>query len=271
MKNESCGTGFSPNQASKLDSTVITRITYSKYVVIRSGKLIEVRVYRKPIRRGVKVSASKKKKKSGKPSFRTDEYKQRSANLAQNKIRRLVMENFDANAKFLTLTFRDTTEIDIHSIDETRKALSSFVRKLQKEYKNFKYICVPEYQDSSGRGAVHFHLITNLPYIDNEYLAGLWGWGFIRINRTDRIDRMSVYLSKYLTKYSYDLRFYGKRKYITSQNLKKSQKIYGEVAEKIAQYLFQKYEPNYSNKYESHYNGEIKFSEYNLATVQEKQ
>lgn len=264
------GSGVSPSQTTRLDSTVINRLQVSLFKVIKSGNIVEIYKYEKPIIKGMPSrNKGKKRKKLEKPSERSEEYKQRSAQRGRTVIRRLVSSNFSSESKFVTLTFEDTNQFDITSLNTCQKIFANFSRKLRLQYPELKYICVPEFQDKYFRGAVHFHLVTNLPYFEKEKLWKLWGYGFVRINRHYKRRKNAAYLSKYLNKHAFDPRFYGKRKFYTSRNLRKPVEIFGSEAEDLVLKLSRKtIKPRFQNSYFSQFNGQVEFTEYNLATAQ---
>jgi hypothetical protein len=245
----------------RLDSTVINRQfprRVNKKIVI-SGSLLEVFDYEKPlvIENGVKNNPNK-----GESSIRNSEYKARSIHKAQTTIKRLVQSNFNSEAKFLTLTFNNDCDFDITSIDECDVKFRLFIRSLNRRYPNLEYTAVREFQK---RGAIHYHLIVNLPYILNDELAEIWGHGFIKIRKVSNVFGIGFYLSKYLKKEFADPRFKGKKAYITSRNLKKPLVYYGDEARSILEEILKSEDqPKYKDIYQSEYNGVVNFSEYNL-------
>lgn len=252
------GSGGSPP---RLDSTVINQPENFPYQVTDNKNTIEIRKFERPPIRGNQVK--RKKLKPLIPSERSDEYKERNAFRAKNEIRRLVHRNFEKNCKFITLTFRDTDTLDIRNVDECHKKFTAFIRRIKRRYGDVKYIAVPEFQDKNGRGAVHFHLVTDLPFIEKEKLAEIWGYGFVQINKINAVTIAANYIAKYMTKYSYDNRFNGRRKYYPSRNLKKSKTYYGLEAMKIAEkFLKSDLRPTYQNSYYSEFHGKIEFTEY---------
>ena len=248
----------------RLDSTVINR-QYFDYVykkVIISGNLLEEYSYDEPIRINGGTKNKLNKRKSD--AERTSEYKGRSINRAQNTIRRLVQANFGEYSKFITLTLNNQNTFDIKSIKECDLRFRLFIRSLRIKNPDLKYVVVREFQKK--RGAVHYHLITNLPFIQKEELAEIWGRGFIRINKVTDTRGIGGYISKYLSKEFGDVRFKGVKTYIASRNLKRSLVYYGEEAERILKQMIKPKElPSFEKPYRSKCNGMVYFSEYNLS------
>lgn len=134
---------------------------------------------------------------------------------------------------FLTLTFKE----NIKDIDYANKIFHKFMvqfkRRCKKQDLNLMYICVPEFQK---RGAVHYHLLTNIPLdsdllprqehdkYKNFYNVRYWNHGFSSAfdikNDTDDTFNIALYVVKYLFK-DLDQRLFGHRRVLTSHNLKK--------------------------------------------------
>lgn len=242
----------------KLDSTVITS-QYSRVKIIISGNTIEKYAYEVPLKTGVtKKSKGEKTRKKD----RSGEYKSRSIFRAKNRIRRLCLSNFEENDKFVTLTFNNEQKFDITDISICLVYFKKFIRKLHAMYPDFKYIAVPEFQK---RGAVHYHLLCNLPYIENSELAKLWGYGFINIKAVEHSKNVSIYITKYLSKRLEDLRKNGHRLYYSPKNLIKPRTIYGDVAEQLSERLIKstKIKKTFENNYITALNGRVYYTQYN--------
>jgi len=142
---------------------------------------------------------------------------------AKKKFIDLVNSNPDLN-KFLTLTFHE----NLQDIEKANYEFKKFIQRLERLYPHLKYVCGIEFQK---RGAVHYHIITNLPYIDVNYLAEkYWGNRFIKLNRIDHVDNLGKYISKYLTKAYEDIRLTNKKKYFSSRNLLRPIRLYDDLA-----------------------------------------
>lgn len=264
----------------RLDSTVISRHTgeegyivldNDKFIevtnvrVIKTGNRIEIYTYERPIKLHVKNHKRKVTKTPQLMTPRDQEYRNRRAHRANNTIRRLANGNFSIGAKFLTLTFNNDQDFDISSIRECNKRHSIFIKKLQKIYPDMKYISVLEFQK---RGAVHYHILNNLPFIDKEEITALWGHGFIDIREIKDTDSIGGYIAKYMVKNCTDPRFADHRTYFASKNLERPEVIYGfKTKEYIEQLLNVK--PVFQNNYKTIFNGVVEYEEYNLATHDE--
>lgn len=100
------------------------------------------------------------------------------------------------------------------------KAISRFIRRLEDQFGEFDYVCIPELQK---RGAFHFHLALNR-FLDVNLVRALWyqvlkglklwqvgaaspgainmryRWGRRHETKGMRVNRMIRYMAKYMTK-----------------------------------------------------------------------
>ena len=76
---------------------------------------------------------------------------------------RICKANADIWESFITLTFKE----NLKDISIANKKFNSFVSNVRKKKKDFKYIAVPEFQK---RGAVHYHLLSNLSKDDTDII-----------------------------------------------------------------------------------------------------
>lgn len=150
---------------------------------------------------------------------------------AKNNMARLVMTNYSKFKTFITLTFSE-------NLTDQKKANSIFndwVSNLRKRVKtDFTYIAVPEFQK---RGAVHYHVLTNIDYNDfsvlckeevklysptsNDWQIGRsvmsWkkGYSMAKDITSENYDIIG-YMSKYMLK-DFDNRTFGTQKYLRSR------------------------------------------------------
>lgn len=147
-----------------------------------------------------------------------------NARRASMAFRRIVASNLGGSSRpiLVTLTYRD----NLTDLKRAYRHYSSFVQSLRHKYgKTFKYICVPEFQK---RGAVHFHaLFWGIPEEvfllerRTRTLAKIWGKGFVYLKETDGDQKLSFYLSKYMTKAFLDPRLKNQKSYVASRNIKR--------------------------------------------------
>ena len=157
-------------------------------------------------------------------------------NIMRSKLQcqRIAKANMEDWKSFITLTFKE----NIKDSKYTNKKFRYFVDKIQRINKNFKYLCITEFQK---RGAIHYHLLTNLEcdseiipkrplkrlynpnlkkYKNLEYYdIKYWNDGFSSAEPiTNDIKKVVGYISKYMTK-DLDNRLFNKHRYFYSRNL----------------------------------------------------
>ena len=183
---------------------------YSKKMII-SGRFVELYEYEEKIAKGFEV------KRKGRACVANAENAEinrgKVASRARGKITRVINSNPQLN-KFLTLTFAE----NVTNLDVAQHAFDVFMKRLKRIYADVQYVSVVEFQQ---RGAVHFHLLCNLPYVDVNALADVWANGFIKLNRLDDVHNVGAYVAKYITKDNIDNRLIGRRCYSMSRGLNK--------------------------------------------------
>lgn len=123
-------------------------------------------------------------------------------------------------------------------LKKSNKCFNTFIRDMKKHHPDFQYFCVVEFQsdiDFFGKlkpngGAVHYHVLCNLPYVKSQVIADIWKHGFIKIKRINKDANLGKYLSNYLQKDMADKRMFGKNKFSHSQGLQKPAELIGDNA-----------------------------------------
>lgn len=193
----------------------------------------------------------------------TEKSRRHAANVSRtrNMVRRLALANFDSGSKFVTFTFAD----NIQSIPEANREWKKFIQRLRYRYGDFKYMAVLEFQK---RGAVHYHMISDLPYIPKKALSDLWGQGFLKVNRIKHVDNVGAYIVKYMTKDLMDDRFCDQKAYQCSKGLERPLVLRGEEFERVWNfYNLSSKKIVFESSYTSEHHGKIVYKEYNLNRV----
>lgn len=193
-------------------------------------------------------------------------------NIIRSKLecQRLAKANSEDWKTFITITFKD----NITDVNYAYKKYSIFISSIKRIYKDFKCIAVPEFQK---RGAVHYHLLTNISIDDKRFIYSqednekfkhikYWSWGFTKVdNVVGDIKKISGYISKYMTK-DIDNRLFSKHRYYYTRNLKKPTTEYLDLSNfKDFNYLeniLKDFDKIYENTYLDYYNEELVFKEY---------
>lgn len=127
---------------------------------------------------------------------------------------------------FSTFTFANNR----YDYDYCKKLLQKFFNNFSQRNTHIEYLCVPEQHKD---GAWHFHalLIGNIkpwlvpsPYNAGRYIWECYKYGINEIEHVRDANRVSMYITKYITKSVGD-KFKNKRRYFCSQGLRKGEVI----------------------------------------------
>lgn len=184
--------------------------------------------------------------------------KRKNARNSRWNLIRLLNANFDEHSKFVTLTFAE----NVTDLDDAHTEFHKFMKRLKRKYGNVKYVAVVEFQK---RGAVHYHFVSDLPYVPKKELAALWRNGFVRINDIEHVDNVGAYISKYMSKEEPDVRLRQRKNFFTSKNLNRPVVIRGDQADPLVEMwdLGQK-KAVYESSYTSEHHGKITYNQFNL-------
>lgn len=202
--------------------------------IIVSGNVVEITTYErgyfKNYHDAKKVGRSSKNTTNEEKTFNREKVLQR----ARARVRRLACANPQLN-KFFTLTFAE----NVTDLKYANNQFSCFIRRLNRYLDKIgkdrmQYIAVVEFQE---RGAIHYHLLCNLPYISVYKLQEIWKNGFVWIKNISNVDNLGAYVTKYMSKDNADERLVGNRCYFTSQGLQEPTTIEENGIENIISHL----------------------------------
>lgn len=283
-------TGKSKALSYILDSRHITgvRFTPYDYKIVRCGDYVQVYYYaNRKVKDNVKNLDTEDLRKSDsitaeEESSITAEQEILTPETEQNKIadrsiirtrincQRLAKANVDDWKSFITLTYSE----NMQDIKKAKIDLNYFVKNIKKIKSDFRYIAIPEFQK---RGAIHFHLLSNLDLQDNNiiikqksnkkyYDVKYWNKGFtsFELLKGD-IKKIIGYISKYMTK-ECDDRLFGIRRFTCSQNLIKPKEEYvNTFNQNELEYLTKLLESKeciYENTYKDNLDNEVNYMEF---------
>lgn len=150
----------------------------------------------------------------------TDKQKEINEHLAKEKLELLIMNNFNKNHAFITLTYavKPSAKESKNNIKQFLKRLRRYCNKIKIK---LKYIIITEY---GVKGRLHHHMICNVPaWTDIEELNRVWGQGDVDYRkykgRPIDAERIANYfIIKKMSAYYTDNKLFQKR-YYPSQNL----------------------------------------------------
>lgn len=194
-------------------------------------------------------------------------------NIIRSKLecQRLAKANSKEWKTFITLTIAE----NITDIKIANKKFRNFIDIIKRQFKDFKYIAIPEFQK---RGAVHYHILTNIDINNKDFIyeqadnkkykhIKYWNYGFTKVDVLEKdIKKIVGYISKYMTK-DIDNRLYNRHRYFISRNLKKATINYLDLSNLKHLEYYNKYINNsnliYENQYYNTYDSSIiTFHEY---------
>lgn len=173
---------------------------------------------------------SKTHHNEGREKMQEEHCKNVSLSRTKNKIYNIARSNtWDW---FITLTF-DRQKTDSSDYDEITKKLHTFLNNFQKRYSpNMKYLIIPELHKDKEH--YHFHgLLSNVENMQfrfsGKYSKGQpifnivnWKLGFTTATRVADTQKVSSYITKYITKAS-EQYLKEKRRYYASRNIDRAE------------------------------------------------
>lgn len=242
------------------------------YKVVVCGDYVQVYFYNKTrLKDSIKdLDVNALKKNDFESDFQDNEIKTKNIIRTKLNCQRLAKTNSHLWTSFITLTYAE----NMTNLKQAKLDLNYFIKNIKKSKKDFSYIAIPEFQK---RGAIHFHLLTNLSIQDdyiiikqkgNEkyYNVKYWNKGFTSFEPVKGdIKKIVGYISKYMTK-DIDNRLFGIKKYTTSQDLIKPKEEYIDTEnEEHLKYfldLLKDKECIYNNVYKDNFDNDVVFKEF---------
>ena len=224
--------------------------------LIRSGNVLELYEYGKPVMRGAVVHGSAFYGRANAPYTSAETKRENRAKIAR-RARETVRRTINANPqldKFFTLTYAE----NLQDVPQARKEFDVFIKRLKRLHPHLQYVCVIVFQE---RGAIHFHLLCNLPYVVQSTLQSLWGHGIVHIQRPDNVDNIGAYMTKYMSKGNIDDRLVGHKCYTMSRGLKQPQEYTTEEEIEEALAAVENVKRVYTAEFESEYYGTIRYTQ----------
>ena len=150
-----------------LDSSLITPVRFFEYdyKIVRFGDYLQVYYYQKSrCKDNIKDLDINSLKKCNNTITSSKEIREDNITRTKLNCQRMAKANSNKWNTFITLTYAK----NMTDIKKARKDLEYFITNIKKVKKDFSYICVPEFQK---RGAIHYHLLTNLSLQDNYIIV----------------------------------------------------------------------------------------------------
>ena len=242
--------------------------------IIKSNDRLEVYKYQMLQREGIEArNKHGRKGTTGNGASKEDKKENRKKVLyrARNKIIRLIFCN--PMTTFITLTYKNTPR----DLKQSKEQLKRFFKKLQKDYKNLKYLYVLEFGSLKGR--IHYHVLCNIELpkdidfakskkkksdehknYENTFNKKYWNRGFIdlRCLTSEGVTNVAKYIACYVVEdlLKLDLKF--SKCYGYSKNLNKPIEEKLNTSDKIDDLVaLNQYDLKFINQYQIHYVNKI--------------
>lgn len=201
------------------------------------GNQFYIKHYWKPVWIGFKSKGGRNDSGMDKEKNRRDAIRR-----ARQNFIKLAENNFNNESdKFITLTPKE----NIQDLKNSNYEYMKFIQRLKYKYGDIKYLTVIEFQK---RGAIHYHMLSNIGYVPNKELREIWGQGFVKINRINHVDDLGAYLIKYMVKSTDKLE--KNKSYLRSSNLIDIKRYYDrEALKKIKEMNLRPENLTYSKMY----------------------
>ena len=165
-----------------------------------------------------------KQDRTGNSKYKDSNYR-KTINRRCNTVRKLIVNNFQPEfTSFITLTFND------NYVSEDYKSLVKsfllFIRRIRKQFDNFKYIAVavPAGISDTNSPRPHFHMVCNLDMsVTFKEIESIWKYGYVSVNHASsdsEFKRQSEYVIKNMKEASSKL--CDKKGYLCSKDLNRS-------------------------------------------------
>ncbi len=149
---------------------------------------------------------------------------------------------------FVTWTF-NKVKVDRLNDEKVKRKFTQFQNYLRKKFPHMYYVAVPEYHKDGG---LHFHLLIggitmdelkaiparyekrkgrhkkgDLIFKNGKQIFNVerWKLGYSTLSIIENAEASKHYICKYISKQHYDERFFGKRRYYVSMNIKRPEII----------------------------------------------
>lgn len=215
------------------------------------GNIIKVYKYEKPILRGYK--SKKTSIKSTPLNISAEEREQRRIKKllkSRSDFIDILNNNFTTKDILITLTYENEENEDVIKYN-----FKKFIEKIKYRFgKDIKYAYVKYKQQ---RGVYHYHIVTNINFIEKENLDKIWLHGRSQISKIKNVNAIATYMANHINKNTLDKKDYKSKVFQTSRTCIKPNWIYGKGAEDILYNIQSDYKEKFNKKYNTEMYGEM--------------
>lgn len=190
-------------------------------------------------------------------------YRQRAK---KEKLLHLADVNFTSSgSSFVTLTFAEkVTDYEMAVV-----SFKQFCKRLRRKFEGVRYIATVEIQ---RRGAIHFHVLLNVPCIEEnaEEMKACWTAGIVEVQEVFSVKGCVLYLCKDFETQDREHILFGKRCYFVSQGMEQCQQVNSwnsnTQAKAAIRKLIQGQTPARNKSVQTEHAGQVDYKEYRLDT-----
>lgn len=218
----------------------------------KCGNIIKIHRYEKPIIRGYTKKSIRNKTfiKSNMNEEEREEKRIKKLFKSRNDFIDIINYNFTTKDTLITLTYEK--EEDPNNI---KYNFDKFIKKIKYRFGNQIKYCYIKYKQQ--RGVYHYHIITDINYIDKDVLQKLWVHGRSQISRIKNVNAIATYMANHINKETIDKKSYKEKIFQKSRTCETPQWIYGNDAEFILDTISSDYKEKFNRKYDTEMYGEM--------------
>ncbi|MGL5714118.1 MAG: rolling circle replication-associated protein [Paraclostridium sp.] len=217
------------------------------------GNIIKVHQYEKSIIRGYTSKRNISHENSGQANISEEEREQRRIKKmfrSKSDFTDIINNNFTTKDTFITLTYDKEEDHEVMKYN-----FNNFIKKLKYRFgKDIKY-CYIKFKQQ--RGVYHYHIVTDIKFIDNDILKKLWKYGYSDISKIKNVNAISTYMANHINKETIDKKEYREKVFQKSRTCEIPKWVYGDDAENILYTISSDYKEKFNRKYDTEMYGEM--------------
>lgn len=219
----------------------------------KCGNIIKIHKYEKAVIRGYTSKRNNRAEKMAQSNISEKEREQRRIKKlfkSRNDFIDIINYNFTTKDILITLTYEREEDPQV-----IKRDFDKFIKKIKYRFgKDIKY-CYIKYKQQ--RGVYHYHIVTDIKYIDKDILEKLWGHGRSQISKIKNVNAVATYMANHISKETIDKKEYKEKVFQKSRTCETPQWIYGEDADNVLYTMSRDYKEKFKRKYDTEMYGEM--------------
>lgn len=223
-----------------------------KTKVKKCGDIIKIHKYEKAVARGYKSKRGVVEKSVNSNISEEEREKRRIKKLYKSRSDFIDIVNYNFTTKDTLITLTYEKEEDPK---EMKYQFNNFIRKIKYRFGHLVKYCYIKYRQK--RGVYHYHIVTDIKYIDKDILEKLWIHGRSQISKIKNVNAIATYMANHINKETIDIKEYKEKVFQKSRTCEIPQWTYGEDAENILYTLSNEYKEKFNKTYKTEMYGEM--------------